>query len=183
MSDHTFDADAPPPETSAATAAPATAKSATAKSAKPFPGKPPKVYPVDLPPGPEITNPRTPEPRRPRSARRQFGSTILVLEAFVVFFAILVALGLDAGPAGRIWLLGGSLALACLLLAGVVSWPGGYVVGSALQLVLVAGGVIVPAMFFVGGIFAALWVAAMLLGGRIDAERKAWALAHPPRPE
>ena len=109
---------------------------------------------------------------RPRSARRQFAATILVLEAFVVGFAALVAFGLRVAEPAVVWGVGGALALSLVLAAGVLGRPGGYVVGSVLQVAVVAVGVAVPTMLVMGGIFAVLWVVALRLGGRIDRERR-----------
>jgi hypothetical protein len=107
----------------------------------------------------------------PRSARRQFAATILVLEACVVVFAALVAFGLRVADPARVWLVGGALALSLVLAAGLLRRPGGYVVGSVLQVAVVAAGLAVPLMYVVGGIFAVLWVASLRLGARIDRER------------
>jgi hypothetical protein len=107
----------------------------------------------------------------PRSARRQFGATILVLEAFVVGFAALVAFGLRAADPAVIWGLSGGLALSLVLAAGVLGRPGGYVVGSVLQVAVLAAGVVVPMMWVVGGVFVLLWIVGLRLGGRIDRER------------
>ena len=106
------------------------------------------------------------------SAMRQLGATILVLEAFVVGFAALVAFGLREVPTPVVWGVGGG-ALALMVCAGLLRWRLGYVVGSVLQAGVLAIGFAVPMMFLVGGIFAALWVAALRLGGRIDRERAA----------
>ncbi|MCL3860256.1 DUF4233 domain-containing protein [Actinotalea sp. K2] len=111
-------------------------------------------------------------PRRKRSARHQFAATILVLEAFVVFFAALVAFGLRLAPTGVVWAVGGALALSLVLVAGMLRWPAGYVAGSVLQVAVLATGLAVPMMFVVGGIFVAMWVVALRLGGRIDRERR-----------
>ena len=111
----------------------------------------------------------TPAPQR--SARRQFAATILVLEAFVVLFATLVAYGVRAADGRTVWLLGGALTLALVLASGMLRRPGGYVAGSVLQLPLLTLGVAVPMMFVVGGIFVILWVVALRLGGRNDAAR------------
>ncbi len=108
---------------------------------------------------------------RARSARRQFTRTILVLEVFVVGFAALVAHGLRAAEPGPLWALTGAVVASLVLAAGVVGRPGGYVVGSVLQVAVLAGGLLVPMMWLVGGVFAVLWVVALRLGGRIDAER------------
>jgi len=113
---------------------------------------------------------------RVRSARRQFTATMLVLEAFVVLFATLVAHGLRAAPAGSVWALGGALAVSLVLAAGVQGRPGGLVVGSVLQVPVLLGGLLLPpaaapAMVVVGVVFVALWIASLRLGGRIDRER------------
>ena len=110
-------------------------------------------------------------PAPPRSTKRQFAATILVLEAFVVLFAALVAFGLRAAPSTVVWGVGGSLAVALVLVAGMLRWPGGYVAGSVLQVPVLAAGAVVPLMLVVGGVFAVLWVVALRLGGRIDSER------------
>ncbi len=107
----------------------------------------------------------------PRSARRQFAATILVLEAFVVLFAGLVAFGLREVDPAVVGLGGGALTLSLVLAAGVLRRPGGYVVGSILQVPLMATAFVVPMMLVVGLIFVALWVVALRLGGRIDRER------------
>lgn len=114
----------------------------------------------------------TPTPRAPGSARRQFAATILVLEAFVVAFAALTAFGLRVVEPSVAWGVGGSLALALVLVSGMLRWPGAYVAGSVLQVAVVATGVAVPEMYAVGGIFVVLWVVALRLGGRIDRERR-----------
>ena len=120
-----------------------------------------------------MTTPRaaTPAPRPRRSARRQFASTILVLEAFLVFFAALTAYGLQVAPAGTVWGLGGALALCLVLVSGMLRRPLGYVLGSVLQVPLLAGSLVIPLMLVVAVIFVVLWVMALRLGGRIDRER------------
>ncbi len=121
-------------------------------------------------PAPEQT-----APRRRRSARHQFAATMLTLEAFVVFFATLVVHGLGIAPASVVWPAGLSLAVAFLVVAGLLRWPGGYVAGTVLQVLMVAGGVAIPpvrdVMIVLGVIFVGLWVASLRLGARIDRER------------
>jgi hypothetical protein len=55
-------------------------------------------------------------------------------------------------------------------------------VGTAVQVVLIATGVFVPAMFVVGAGFAALWVWLVSVGRRIDADRRRWAREAGARP-
>lgn len=116
---------------------------------------------------------------RKRPAMVQFTQTILILEAFVVLFATLVAYGLRVAPSATVWTVGGILTVVLVLLSGVVGRPGGYVAGSIVQVAVLAGGVMVTAMFAIGGLFVVLWVVALRLGGRIDRERAAWDAAHP----
>ncbi|MBX9246455.1 DUF4233 domain-containing protein [Actinotalea ferrariae] len=121
-------------------------------------------------PDPAAPDPAAP-PARTRSARRQFAATILVLEAFVVGFAALVAFGLRVAPPSVVWGVAGALALSLVLSSGLLRTAAGYVAGSVLQLAVLATGVAVPMMFVVGAIFAVLWIVALRLGGRIDRER------------
>ncbi|MBC7291076.1 MAG: DUF4233 domain-containing protein [Actinotalea sp.] len=123
----------------------------------------------------ETTDDATPRP--PRSARRQFAATVLVLEAFVVFFATLVAFGLREGNPAAIFVLGGTLSLSMILVAGMLRWPAAYVAGSVLQVPMVAIGLVVPLMFVVAGAFVVLWVWGLRLGARIDRERAERAAA------
>ena len=71
--------------------------------------------------------------------------------------------------------------LLCVLLCGMVTRPGGVQLGWALQIALIAGGFVVPAMFFLGAVFAALWWASVHYGRKID-EAKARFAAQAPRP-
>ncbi len=122
------------------------------------------------PPEPAPAAPAGP-PRRARSARRMFASTILLLEAFVVFFAALVAYGLRLAEPGAIGVAAGAIALTAVLSAALLRTQAGYLLGSAVQVWVIATGVVVPAMYALGAVFAVLWVVSLRLGGRIDAER------------
>lgn len=116
-------------------------------------------------------------PKRP--AQPQFTSMILVLEGVLVLFAALTAHGLESLPAGVLWPVAGAMFLVFLLLSRLVAVPGGYVAGSVAQVLVLACGFVLPAMFVLGGLFVVLWVAALRLGGRIDRERAAYDAAHP----
>ena len=69
--------------------------------------------------------------------------------------------------------------LALVVLSRTVTRRGGYAAGSVAQVLVLAVGVVVPAMVVVGGVFVLLWVAALRVGGRIDRERSEWDAAHP----
>ncbi|MBF0686686.1 MAG: DUF4233 domain-containing protein [Cellulomonas sp.] len=120
--------------------------------------------------------------RRKRPAKPQFTQMTLLLEAFVVGFATLVAYGLRVAPPATVWTLGGVTFVILVLLSGYVGRPGGYVAGSFAQLAVLGFGVLVPMMYGVGAVFVVLWVVSLRLGARIDRERAAWDAAHPEGP-
>lgn len=106
-----------------------------------------------------------------RDPKRAMAATVLVFEAVIVFFASLVAK--DLSDLTTLQAVGGGAALAVVLVltSGVLGRPGGYWVGSLLQVVVVATGVFLPVMLGVGLLFTGLWVAAVVIGTRIDRER------------
>jgi len=101
-----------------------------------------------------------------------FTASVLISEALVVLFATLVAHGLRAADPALVWGVGGALMLVCVVATGLLGRRGGYVVGSVVQVLVIASGIAVPAMFVVGGLFALLWVVSLRVGARIDAERQ-----------
>ena len=54
------------------------------------------------------------------------------------------------------------------LAAGLLRTSAGYVLGSVLQLVVLASGFLLPAMFFLGALFGGLWVLAIVLARKAD---------------
>ena len=86
----------------------------------------------------------------------------------MVFFAILVAKDLSDLSTGALVLLGGGLALACLLLCGFLRYSWSYVVGSLLQLALILSGIVVPVMWFVGAMFACMWAGFLYLSVKVE---------------
>lgn len=121
--------------------------------------------------------PREPA-RRKAPAKRQFASTVLLLEAFLVLFATLVAFGLRVAAPVTVWLVGGVLMVVLVMLSRLLGQPGGYVAGSVVQLVVLAGAFVIPQMIVLGVVFCGMWVAALRLGGRIDRERAEWDRAN-----
>lgn len=97
-------------------------------------------------------------------------ATVLVMEAIVLCLAVPVAVQMDHRPQGSAWLSAGIAAVAAVLLAGVarralrVTLLG----GSLLQVFVIAAGSVVPAMYFLGAIFGALWATGIWLGYRVE---------------
>ena len=110
-----------------------------------------------------------------RSPRRTLAAATVSLEAFVVFFAGLVAKDLSTLSSSAALGIFGGLAVACLLTAGVLRRPWGYGFGWLVQAAAIGTGFWVPLMFFLGALFAVLWFVALRLGARIERERAAYA--------
>jgi hypothetical protein len=131
------------------------------------------------------------QPRPRRSIRTLFASSVLVMEAFIAFFAALTAYGvlgreLDDGARTAILAGGSLLALVLLLAPAVLRRPWGYAVGWALQVLFVATGLVLPAMFVVGVLCLLGWWYAVRTGARLDRENAArdaaqaqWEREHP----
>lgn len=83
-------------------------------------------------------------------------------------FALLIAMN-----SSDTWELaaGALLAILLLLAPGLLKRKSGWVIGSVLQIPLIAYGVVVTMMYFLGGIFALLWIAAIVVGRAGEAAR------------
>lgn len=107
---------------------------------------------------------------RPLAARlagnkdvRRLSAAVLVLEAVVVALAIPVAIKVSGADAASAGIAGGALAVACLLLCGLLRYGWAYYAGSLVQLAAIVAGVWVPLMYVLGVVFAALWVWAIVM--------------------
>ena len=127
-------------------------------------------------------------PKKRRSTKVMFASTVLLLEAFVVLFGTLTVFGLrrDEFPPVLIFSVGAGLALVYVFTCAVLNKPWGVALGWILQIVLILTGLLEPAMFVVGGLFAVAWWYGIRTGIRIDREsvqrereQAAWDAAHP----
>ncbi|MCI0383257.1 DUF4233 domain-containing protein [Streptomyces sp. CNQ085] len=99
---------------------------------------------------------------------RTLCASTLIGEFLVIGFAALVATRLGGLPAGTVWAVAGTAMLLCPLLCGMLGRPGALQLGWALQIALIASGFAVPAMFFLGAVFAGLWWASIHFGRMID---------------
>jgi hypothetical protein len=100
--------------------------------------------------------------------RETLGSIVLGFELVIVFLGALVLFGLKTLPAPVA--LGGGAALIVLMIVAValLRYPAGIILGWAVQLIVIAAGLLVPAFFIVGAIFTAMWTYCMIVGGRLD---------------
>ena len=109
---------------------------------------------------------------RGRSATRTAASVVLGGELFVVLFAALVARALSDVDGWTV--LGVSLVVVALIVAAMGTMrrePAGYVLGTVVQVALLAATYWVHLMLLVGLIFAALWVVALVQGRKVDQVR------------
>ena len=91
--------------------------------------------------------------------------TVLSMEAVVVLLAIVPAKQLGHASAGVAGAVCGGIAIVALLLCGYVGrGRGALYAGSVFQALVIASGVLLPAMYILGAIFAALWFTGIWLG-------------------
>jgi hypothetical protein len=121
----------------------------------------------------------TPSPA-PRSLRRILASIVLAFETIVVFLAALVIWGLSRGTEGLFGLpewtplvVGGIVILGLVVTMALLRFEWAYLLGWALQGLILLSGLVNPAMYVVGAVFGGMWVYCMIVGGRIDRERAA----------
>lgn len=117
-----------------------------------------------------------------KSLQRALGAIVLGFESFVVFFATLVSFGLKVADGGTVWAIGLSLSFLMILTPAVLGRKGGYLFGSALQVISLFLSILVILVNTAGYvflvlslIFIGLWIWAMLAGSTVDAAKRALA--------
>jgi hypothetical protein len=111
-----------------------------------------------------------------RSPRRGMCAAVLSLEAIALGLTTPVMITISDVSAGTAVAVGLGLAVVCLLLAGMLRAEWAYLAGYVVQVAAIGLGFVVPVMFGLGAVFAALWAGADLLGRKIERERaEAWA--------
>lgn len=97
-------------------------------------------------------------------------SAVLTMEVIVMGFAVLLASKNHSGIA-LIW--GGVIAVLLVLATAKLRTRFGWILGSALQFALIGYGCVTTPLFFLGSLFALLWVAAIVVGRKGEAARAA----------
>ncbi len=127
----------------------------------------------------QARTPRTPRVRRQRGARESLASIVLGFESIIVFLGGLVLYGLKALPAGiEPWwgiVIGAVLAVALIATSGLVRYDWGIALGWFWQMLIIAGGLLEPALVVVGVIFGAMYAYATIKGGALDRRNAARA--------
>jgi len=106
-----------------------------------------------------------------RSPRRGMCAAVLALEAVTLGLTTPVMISVADVDVTTALVIGLGLALACLLLAGMLRGEWAYGLGWVIQGAAVGLGFVIPLMFVLGGIFALLWGTASMLGLKIERER------------
>ncbi|MCG7422164.1 DUF4233 domain-containing protein [Micrococcus sp. ACRRV] len=126
--------------------------------------------------------------KRARSVRAMFASTVLCLEAVLLFFLGMTLFGLNRGADHAPWVAVAFTALAAVAVldCALVRRPLGVAIGWAIQAVLIASGFWEYSMFVIGPLFALTWWYAITKGDQIDREnaararaQAAWEASHP----
>ncbi|MCW2848831.1 MAG: hypothetical protein JWR90_2805 [Marmoricola sp.] len=106
--------------------------------------------------------------------QRRLCAAILSLEAIALGLSTPVLISVaGVSTATALWI-GLGLTVACILVAAVLRFAWAYGLGWAIQVVAIALGFQITAMFFLGAIFLALWATAYFLGRKIEVERAEW---------
>ncbi|GAA0590434.1 DUF4233 domain-containing protein [Kribbella sandramycini] len=104
---------------------------------------------------------------------RSLASIVLGFEALLLALVTPVMISIaDVRPAIALSVCLG-LSVLAILSAGLLRNRTGYILGSAVQVGTVGLGFVVPVMFVLGLAFASFWVAAIVLGRRIDEAKAA----------
>ena len=114
-------------------------------------------------------HPLLPSPRRMTT---RLCAIVLAGQAPIMLFAALGAWGVarvtDPGRASLYLWVGLGLMIGCVAAAALCRTRFGILLGWVVQLVTLAGALVVPAMFFVALICGGLWIVALVQGRRMD---------------
>ncbi|MGM7677471.1 DUF4233 domain-containing protein [Microbacterium sp. A94] len=117
--------------------------------------------------------------RAPRTLVQKLAPMVLGFEAIVVILAGLTIFGLNALPDGipQWWaIVGGAVvALAMVVVAGMITKPWAIGAGWVLQVIVALAGIFVPAIVIAALVFGGMWAYATIMGARLDAQRPAVA--------
>ncbi len=120
-------------------------------------------------PVPGQTSPAPPARTRRRPILRRLCASVLVFEAIVLILAMPVAITIEHLGRGVAVGVGGGLALAAVVLAGLIGrgrWA--LIAGTVLQVLIIAAGIYVPALYVLGVIFAIFWFTGIRMANRLD---------------
>jgi hypothetical protein len=103
---------------------------------------------------------------------RRLCASVLGMEAIVVALTTPVAITINNVSPPVAVTVGVGLAVLCVLVTAMLRRPFAYIAGSVIQVLAIATGFLVTAMYFLGVIFAALWVTAIFVARRVEGTTK-----------
>lgn len=125
-----------------------------------------------------------PRTRRPRGAAESLATIVLGFESIVVFLGGLVVYGLKALPDSIApwWgiVAGAVVAALMILTTRLVRYRWGIVIGWVLQIIVLLGAFLVPALAIVALIFGAMYGYATIKGAALDRRNARLAADSPP---
>lgn len=97
-------------------------------------------------------------------------ATVLIMESIVITLAVPVAVQIGHMQSRHAWLAAGIAVAAAIVLAALARrvLPVTLVAGTLLQVFVIVAGIVVPVMYFLGAIFAALWGIGIWLGYHVE---------------
>ena len=98
---------------------------------------------------------------------RVLGSAVLVMEFFIMGFAMLIAKDHEVSTL----IAGAVIAILFLLTPGLLKKKSGWILGSILQFLMIGYAVVVPSLAILAIIFGVLWIAAIVVGRKGEAIR------------
>ncbi len=102
---------------------------------------------------------------------RGLASGVLGLEAIVLLLVVPVAVTIFGVDPGVGIAAGVALIVLCIVAIAGLGRGWGYPLGWVVQLLAIALGFVVPAMFVLGAIFALLWYLALRIARQVEADR------------
>ena len=117
-----------------------------------------------------MTQPVIARPVARQPITKRLCMTVLIMEAVVIGLGIPVAIQIDHLAPGSAGTAGGVAVAAAVIFAGLTRrvLTAALVGGSLLQVFVIVSGTTVPVMYFLGAIFAVLWIIGIFLGRYID---------------
>jgi hypothetical protein len=107
---------------------------------------------------------------------KMLARSVLAMELLVIGFALLLAKDLDSNTA--LWF-GFVLTLLTILALGTLKSRLGWILGWILQFAMIFYGFFIFTMYFMGALFLSLWVAAILVGRKGEALKRARQVENP----
>lgn len=118
-------------------------------------------------------------PRPARTATESLLAVALGLEAAVMFFVTLTVYGLRVLDPVPAFVGGGAFLVLLVIAARLTRFRAGVILGWALQLALIATGILLPVLYVVGLGFTGIWIFCLVKGRQLDRARESALAAGP----